>query len=233
MAYFETIALGVLSSLVASFVFWFLTFRFSGVKVKFSECIEKSHSIGGDSGKFRYMIRILNIGNRNLYEVSLYAKVTVKIRDVIYYTYVEVVEENQIPVLRGRKDQIANPKKRYGQKLTLRITETSREEFKKKVYPKKIQAKAFSGELSIDDIFECLPLANIQIFLFGNDAITGRRCGFFSPKYTKEKIAYGKFTKGKPFEGFRRYREYVNYMFAIEGMVEESIDNSAYLENEY
>lgn len=88
-------------SMAVSVVFWWLTFKHSNIEIIFSDKLEKRKDIRvGKEGQYRYRVRISNVGKRDLFEVYMIAKLTVKTYDGrTNTTYFPVGEEGTIPVL--------------------------------------------------------------------------------------------------------------------------------------
>lgn len=174
----ETILLGILSSVIASLVFWVLTFKISTTNVHFDNYIEKSKK--GDE-KPHYKIRISNSGFRNLIEVNVMAKILVEGAPKSSYTYLAVGNKGFLPILQKKS------LKKYI--LSLYISNDTNNEFKKPIYSNEICHKANNNILTIDDLFDVYgERVKITVFVFGNDCITGARKMFVSPEYTRIKI---------------------------------------------
>ena len=182
----ETILLGAISSILASFIFWVLTFKWSPTDVLFSDKLEKSNSTS-DLGDYRFRFRIANYGRRDLLDVVIKAKIIISLSK-INNTFLTVGNDGYIPLLKGRKyNQV------YSHILSIYIGDAAIREYKKSFYKNSIKEKALSGDLTLDDILEVYgDKVQIQLFIFGSDSLTGaRRC--FSKVYTRIDIAHGIF----------------------------------------
>lgn len=181
---------GVICSIVSSYIFWFLTFKYSGTNVIFSKCIEKSKIQSGqpDSCKYRYRVQIVNIGYRDLLEVRCFALMTIKLKGKEAPNLVLLhFGENNAPLLPGKK----NRENHFPYKHALYLGEEAFREFaKRNLYRSDICDKAESKTLSLDDIFsvpEYKDSCKIQLYVYGNDLITGARRMFKSKEYQPSK----------------------------------------------
>ncbi|MBQ9346565.1 MAG: hypothetical protein IJT94_04380 [Oscillibacter sp.] len=189
-------------SLAVSFLFWYLTFLRSGTQVVFSSVIEKTRDVYewdlGASGEqpYRCRVRYANIGSRDLMEADFHVRITLDrgrgIRNVATCT----LGYGFSPVIRCRTHSVLHP---YIN--TLNVDQHTRGEFlKKHLYGEAIAGKAEAGTLTIDDLlreFGCE--MTIQIFLYGNDAVTGARRMFVSPLYREDCAVCGRFAKVRRF----------------------------------
>ena len=99
------IIIGVLASLISSVIFWFLTFKLSRTKLVFSDYVEKSQD-KIDPETCRYRIKTINIGNRDLYEVSFVARLVIKAEDSMVENVCSPALGDGInPVFRGKRFQ--------------------------------------------------------------------------------------------------------------------------------
>lgn len=119
--FFTLILMPFLVSLLAAYVFWWFSFKYSNIELIFSDQLEKRKDVrAGKEQQYRYRIRITNIGKRDLFEVYLIAKMTVKTYDGrTNTTYFPVGEESIIPVLvkkfdRKRRNEYKDIYKRTG-----------------------------------------------------------------------------------------------------------------------
>ena len=178
---FYSIGISILTSLIASLIFWYLSFSLTGTKVVFSDCIEKKKLV--DKEGYRYRIKVMNCGSRDFFEVSFSARLVVFIGSKQYTTYLRLGEDIPRPVLKGR--DFKEPCIYTTFLPELEINEITLREFKKDFYPKHIRDKAENKDLTIEDLFdEFEGNIHIQAFVFGNDAKTGARKMFKSEKYT-------------------------------------------------
>lgn len=215
-----------LISFFSAWVFWILTFKYSNINVVFSEKLEKRLREREDGGKeFLYRIRLSNTGRRDLIEVSLIAKVTVRLEDnKIYATHFPVGDKCVNPVIRKMKSnrevardgnyyphiQTKIPQNYKLQFYGIYIDDIGYKEFAKEEYAEEIREKARAKTLVLDDIFEVYPNARLVIYVFGNDSVTGARRKYESKEYSKEDIVKGTFNgfydKAEDHEKLRRAR---------------------------
>lgn len=201
-------------SVLAAWFFWMLTFQYTNIDIVFSDKLEKRKDVrNGATDLYRYRVRIVNMGKRDLIEVSMIAKVTVKTMEnskrKIHSTYFPVGEECVIPIIhrkRSKKEiQDANrPEDRKEHRTMLYglyTDDRAYTEYAKNIYDESIRKKAIERTLVIDDIFAVYPEAFMTIYVFGNDCVTGARRKYESKEYTKEDIAAGKF---ETFEGIAK-----------------------------
>ena len=212
------ILLGILSSLIASIVFWLVFFKISRTNVKFSLVMAKSKNIEEYyAGENRYRIKLVNSGMRDLIEISFLVRITVKCKgNISNYTFLGIGNENKIPILYGKKYQYKNTNGLGGaQMLTLYPVEVTYNEFKKTIYSKYLQKQSAEKKLCLDDIFyEYGNNADIVIFVYGNDALTGARKLFTSPVYKINNIKFGEYKIAKPLKNIR-YGKWVNDTLAF------------------
>lgn len=125
----NTIVVSVLTSLIASVIFWVLTYVVTGTKVVFSECIEKQKN---EEGRYKYRIRIMNCGSRDLFEVSFFARVIITRGKNNWTTYLQLGEDTPRPILSGRGRK-GKKKKGYSTYIPeLEINDVALREFKKR-----------------------------------------------------------------------------------------------------
>ncbi len=77
LSYLPSITVSILTSIIASLIFWFFSFKISRTKVIFSDKLIKSDAIkpGG------YRIKIANVGKRDLIEITMVAKLKIKVNN--------------------------------------------------------------------------------------------------------------------------------------------------------
>jgi|GEM_PF-4248887 len=121
-----SLIISVVASLIASIIFWLLTFKYSGVMIEFSPEIEKSKLAGEYPGIFRYRIKIKNVGRRSLQEISPQAKLVINGN----YTTLGIGNNNQLPILAGRK-RISQYKNKLLHTLTMFLNKASLNQYKK------------------------------------------------------------------------------------------------------
>lgn len=204
----------VVVSLVAAYLFWLLSFYISRTKVRFSKYIVKS----SDSGeRYRYQVKFINIGNRDLLEVICMVRLTVPDKKSNKNWYMKLGHYDMRPVLCGKKWQLKNSSKRSAWLLPIKMTDIVYKDFEKGDYPEYIQTAAREKMLTIEDVLkEYYPRAKIIIYVFGYDSVTGARRMFQSKPYTYEDIVKGKFYEHKDIkQKFMEYKKYVDHVLGI------------------
>ena len=184
--------LGVFSSLIASCVFWYYSFKKVRAKIHFTDYVQISdNTTGGYPGTYRCRLKLANMGKYDFFDVSITAKVMVGLNT----TYIGV-NKPYVNVLNGTKMQKKYPDKTFMHFLRFYINEQSMTEYSKKIYYSSIRKKAKNKRLSLYDIINAYPNATLQVFIMGNDKVTGARKLFISKRYTKTHFARGRFRKG-------------------------------------
>jgi len=224
------ILLGIVSSFGVSFLLWLLTFKHSRTKVEFSKNIEKSKAVRNDHGAFRYRIRFINSGSRDLTEVVLLVVITIKgLREKLGEdrdpsTYLGLGDGNKLPILRGKGYQYQH-KVDISRTLTLFPISETFIEFQKDYYDEQLQERAKDKNLHLDDIFERYGKdVELTFFVYGNDAVTGARKMFQSQIYTYDDIVTGRYhgavklPKRKWYH--RKYRDYVKNTLKLKGCMQ-------------
>ncbi len=214
----KTIALGLISSIVASVIFWILSFRYSRTKVVFSEYITKSKNTGEYHGENRYQVKLINAGRQNLIEIAISARLSILIDGKSHNTYIGLGHNNTLPMLYGRKNW-TNKKilpSQYPFIFTLHPIKETWKEFTKSHYSDAIREKAIHNELSLDDIFDAYgDTMTIRIFLFGNDGLTGAR-KVFSIFYTSANITHGSFCAYTPSKKRIHYSRFIQKTLSVQ-----------------
>jgi len=237
MSFWEAVLTGVVASVIASFIaspiFWYLTFYKSSTKIEFSSKIEKSLAVVDGAGKYRYRVKFINSGKKDLHEVSFLVKLSVRHEKTANFTYLGLGNESRLPILYGREQQTGSSKKGC-EIATLYPTQTTFSEFKKSLYADAIREKAKAESLTLDDILEeYKDRCEIVIFAYGNDAVTGARKMYESTVYKYgDNIREGRFSSVhlKDFK-IREYEEYVyNSLKLTSGSPDTDQDES---ENDY
>ncbi len=191
----------ILLSIAASWLFWALTFKISLTKVIFSNNLVKSDfTVDGIRRSYGYRFRIANVGYRDLIEVNIVAKFAVKndkSKHICFLNISNSEEQYFVTSLAGFKSRKMR-KESFLLTLTLYPSESMQHEFTKKMYSKRIRKRAKKGKIHFHDIFkEYENNVVIQIYVYGNDAVTGARKMFVSKEYTMCDIDEGDFCKLK------------------------------------
>lgn len=195
------VVLSVLLSIVASYIFWILTFKVSFAKVIFSNNLVKSDfTYDGIQKFYGYRFRIANIGYRDLIELNIVAKLSIKndkSKHICFLDISNLGEQYFVTSLAGFKSR-KKLKESFLLTLTLYPSESMQHELTKIIYPKEIRKRAKKGKIELQDIFKKYENNfGIKIYVYGNDAITGARKMFTSKEYTIYDIEEGDFCKLK------------------------------------
>lgn len=149
---------------------------------------------------YGYRFRIANIGYRDLIEVNIVAKFGIKNDKSKYICFLNISNSEEqyfVTCLPGYKSRKMR-KKIFLLTLTLYPSESLQHELTKKIYSKKIRKLAKKRKIQFHDIFkEYKNNVIIQIYVYGNDAVTGARKMFVSKEYTIYDIYEGDFYKLK------------------------------------
>lgn len=217
------IVLSILCSVIASFMFWIFTFLISGTKVKFAEHIEKSPDIYGMPDRYRYRMKFVNAGRRDLLEVTCIVRLIVKGEYTNNNSYIKLGNYDVLPVLVGNKWRNKNSVERCAWMLPIEMTDAAYRGFTKEVYPEHIQTAAKDKTLTIGDVLkEFNPNSIIIIYIFGYDAVTGARRKFQSKPYSYTDIIAGKYNTP---EQFKPYKDYIRHTLEITPQNFSSMDN--------
>ncbi len=213
-------------SILASFVFWMLTFVITHTKIIFSTKIEKSLFEKHQDGDPIYRVRIMNIGRRDLIDISYTAKVEIYINGRKRTSYLSLGDEQTVPIFKG-KDR--KKKKKYSTYMPgIYVSDVARQEFSKAIYDPIIREEAKKDTLTLDDLLnvygECL---TIILFVTGNDRLTGARKTFVSKEYTRKDIIEGRFRlwDGPPAGAYftkKRAIECISYIDTMDGILKET-----------
>lgn len=183
-----SLVIGIAGSLIASLVFWYLTFKKDETALFFSDVIEESNSVKTD-GYPRFRIKIANLGKADLLEISIKVKILVSLSKK-NVTYLDVGNAGFIPVLKRPHN-----KKFSTSIFTIYPGELAFGEYQKDFYDPSLREKAARHQLSIRDIFDVYDdKVKIIVYAFGNDGFTGAR-RVFTKEYTKQDIRKGTYTK--------------------------------------
>jgi len=205
-----SILFGVISSLVASFIFWFLTFRYSRVNVEFSKAIRKINYVNASANnKYRYAIKFANLGKRSLLEVSIVARLYMNRYNS--FTYLSVGGNNSLPILYGNNYRKKNKMTFIGDILGVWIGDVALSEFKRPFYPQKIKNKAKNNSLNLEDLFNELgDDVKLNFYVYGNEEFTGARRVFISANFSKDDIQFVRFGDALDFDPHEKYKAYID-----------------------
>lgn len=206
-----SVIIAVLCSIIASYLFWYYSFRKTNVKIRFSDQIEKSPDLSNKE-KYRYRLKLINIGPRDLIEVSFIAKLSIKRKRTSNNCFLYLGHEEIIPILQGSKFQNKMVNRNKGCSWTLQFHETEDffQEFSKSVYPENIRDAAQNNKLTLDDIFaEFGEKASITVYSFGYDSVTGARKMFVSPQYSINEIQTGLYLHNTQEMDYKTYIDHI------------------------
>lgn len=229
-----SIVTGVISGLCASILFWLVFFKYSLTKIVFSNVLIRQKNVSEDGGPYRYRIRIANIGFANLMDVETITTIRIKSKNgLINGARVLLGNDGHISILRKQPaypELKINKKEPHVSISTIYLTDSFYKEYKKSFYTQKIQKKATSWELTLDDLWNTYKdKMRIRIFLHGTDEFSGRRI-FVMKEYNFSDIKRGKFSrinkqweqqKKIPWTAFTYKKWLVNALSTVEEEMEQ------------
>lgn len=188
----------ILMSMLTAFFFWLATFVISGNRLIMSDVIEKSLVEKQEDEEAIYRLRIMNIGIRDMMEVSYSAKFIIREETTSRTTYLYMGDVDTVPILKGWDGKKKNKFTAYIPGFYIR--DTALREFSKSHYPEAIREAAKRGKLTLHQLLaEYGDRASITVYVSGNDRLTGARKTFVSKEYTKNDFIEGKYkTWGGP-----------------------------------
>ena len=219
-----TIVTSIICSVIASYVFWTLSFKVSTTKIIFSHHIEKSLR----EGRYKLRIRMVNTGPADLFDVRFVARLMYKPRmkgerqSRATAVYLNFGHQSMLPILYGKQKQKKHPTAVLSWTSVLEESDDFYSEFSKQHHTDAIRAKALNKTLTVDDVIvEYSENSHIRIFAFGTDSMTGIEKMFLSPRYTANDLIIGRFNT--PNKKFKWYRNYINYIMDIIETVNNSV----------
>lgn len=182
-------SLGVL----ASFLVWLFTTKFSRVKIVFSRELTGNTDPNNES-LYHYSVDVTNKGHRDLIDLHMQAKITIVGADkknpgLKCFALLNLDYSSNLPYLppAGSRDRLW-PNKNTGRIMYAVDMTDAYTEFSKVFYDSHIREKALNKTLQLDDIFAVYPDAALQFHLFGYDAFTGARKMYRSQYYRRENL---------------------------------------------
>lgn len=171
---FMSIILPIILSFLASLIFWFCTFKLSFTKVIFAGKLISSDEI--KQGGYRF--KMANIGWRDLIELNVVAKLTIKDEDRTRSFFLNISESRDsgfITVLPGMRTY-----RRKKRSNTRTMTVFSSESMQERL------AKEMSSEMfQLKDVFDQYgERIKIVVYVYGNDRTTSARRMFESKEYS-------------------------------------------------
>lgn len=188
------IVMDIFLALLTSYAFWYLTFIRSGTNILFSDhIVVEPCSNGHGYDQYRYRIKLVNAGIRDLIEVTSIVELLTQpfspeatTRRISRLS----LDNENFPILKGRKEQKKSGRA-ASKVLDLYLTDSFFEEFSKEYYSDDIRKKAAARQLTLTDIIQAhRDSVRITIYLYGNDSITGAR-KMFSSEYGASDIRHG------------------------------------------
>ena len=211
-----TIVTSTVCSVIASYVFWTLSFKVSTTKIIFSHHIEKSYR----EDRYKLRIRMINTGPADLFDVRFVARLMYKPRmkserqGRATAVYLNVGHQSMLPILYGRQKQKKYPTAVLAWTSVLEESEHFFSEFSKQHHPEEIRTKANDKTLTVNDVIvEYGEHLHIRIFAFGTDSMTGIEKMFMSPRYTTKDVTVGRYNS--PNKNYIWYRNYINHIMNI------------------
>lgn len=180
----------ILLSLIASYCFWFLTFRISLTNIIFAKYLAKAYKPADANEPYSYRIRFANIGYRDLIELTILAKLVIKenTHNRVFFMNVTRHEKEGLVVVLPSIVTYKIKKRSNLRTMTLHISESMKEGL----------SDVLGENFQLDDLFAKYGNnITITVYIFGNDRITGARKLFESPNYTIKDIKEGDFCGSK------------------------------------
>ncbi len=211
-----TIVTSVLCSMIASFIFWTLSFKASTTKIEFSSKIERSYR----DNKFKLRVRFINIGPADLFDIRYLARLMYRsekkggLHGRGTAVYLDLGQRSVSPILFGKKEQMKRKHVVFSWTVALSESEDFYRVFSRAYHPDHIRKKAETHTLTFDDIIgEYQDNLTVRIFAFGIDSMTGVEKMFMSPHYTIKDIVTGHFNSANV--SYKKYKDYVSHILSI------------------
>lgn len=213
--------LGFVVGLLVSIIFWAVLNFIVVPKVRFSEKISKVKSEKSPSG-FRYGIRFINVGTRDVLDVELLARLRIRnystdqrgnfqndfiplgvtripllsARSWLKNMLVSILEGipalAHLPRIKAYLDYY-NDRVKAG--ITVHLLEGQFSEESKWIYPPDILKALQIQTITLEDLLNLGEGGTIEIFGFGFDRISGTRKMFHSKEYSSQDIEDGRFDR--------------------------------------
>jgi len=187
-----SILAGIVSGLLATWIFWYILYYVLSPKIEFSPSISKTKSESRGCG-FQYRVKLHNSRKRIAVDAKLQAFVlipglTIKRTDDIFY----------IPLGTSRIMEIL-PKSYSGNVRKIIHLNLDKDHFTKifqrNNFPDSIRTLAFEKKISLEDILSLDEEAYIKFVIKVADSVSGATKVFSSKKYFKRDVIYGYFKK--------------------------------------
>ena len=192
-----TLVLGFFLGLATNFIVWGLLFHYFVPRVRFSPHISKvpNKKTREDKSGFRYRFKIENAGRRDIIDVDLAARLSVKglrtpsIWSTIYIPLSADGDSSyRIPLLRpAKKGKIARRKVMF-------FYTNSRDVLRDwSIFPEKLRRRSRNRTLLLEDLMKLGSKANPEIHAYCYDSFSGSRKLFISRPYSTDEILSGVF----------------------------------------
>jgi len=186
---------GFLLGILTSFLSWWLLSRYLVPRVRFSPCISKIPSEHDKSG-WRYRVKFENSGRRTIIDVECLATFRTKGRGP---RHPRTWDEAMIPLGPGGVESWRFPRLRpvrvSGMRQLLTLHTSHAPAFQELTYPEGIRKKAQDGTLLLEDVLALGTSAELQVWVFGYDEVSGTR-RLFTTVYHATDIVEGSFDTG-------------------------------------
>lgn len=213
---FVTIMTSVICSIVATSLFWKLSFKAKSTNMVFSSDIERSFQ----ENRFKLRLRIINTGPANLFDIRFVARLFYRPRTKNErlgrktIAHLSLGQRSMSPILYGKKEQMKRSRDVFCWTLVLEESDDFYRVFSRDYYPDHIKNKAEKRTLKLDDVIEEYnDSISIRVYAFGIDSMTGIEKLFISPRYRVHNIITGRYNPTNTY--FKKYNDYVNYILSV------------------
>lgn len=220
---FFTIIISVICSVVATFIFWTLSFKASSTNIVFSPIIERSFR----ENRYRLRIRIINKGRADLFDIRFVARLIYRPRPENgrrgkkTIVHLNLGQRSMVPVLYGKKEQMKRRRDVFSWTVVLSENDDFYRVFSRSYHPDYIKNKAEEKTLKLNDVIEEYnDSISICVYAFGIDSFTGIEKLFMSPRYRAHDIITGSFNPANTY--LEEYDDYVNYILSVNPSVIQS-----------
>lgn len=207
----NSILIPIACSIVASRVFWRLSFRRLTTNIQFAPALEKSKTPNG----ITYRVRLINTGKGDLFDVKYVARMSYRTPNSRpRVVYIDFGQRSEGPVLYGKNEQNRRSEEVFSWTAKIEAGDEFFKVFTSKEYSKQIIKKAKNKTLTLADIIQTYNDSFfIKIYVFGTDSITGVKKMFQSPRYRTKDIKEGKYKS--PNVHIENYEQYVHHILSI------------------
>ena len=193
---FWDIMIGLVLGLLTSFVSWAILFHYLVPKIGFSCSLAKvrRRKTQNDKAPYRYKFKIENSGRRNIIDIELTARLSVKGLksptkwNRLYIPLESGTASHRIPQL------LPATKGKSGRRPEIFLTPNSSDWLREwTVFPEEIPRKAADKSLLVEDLLKLGKEAKLEIQAYCYDSFSGSRKLYVSPPYTADAILAGEF----------------------------------------